>query len=289
MTERVFDFECCGDNLCGIVHKTEITDNIGLLIIVGGPQYRVGSHRQFVLLARMLATHGVCTMRFDYRGMGDSEGQRKNYEEIEEDIKIAIDKFFAEASDISDIILWGLCDAATAAVNYAHKDPRVKGLVLLNPWVRDENTLAKTFIKHYYLKRIQSSEFWKKLLKGDVHIYNSLSSLVRKMISALKQIKQDKRHMVNDPAQKINTCTNLQKKLIDSIDRFKGSILFILSGNDLTAAEFKESMKNNKQWNKLIKRETITIKNIDEANHTFAKQEWRDQVAKWTLQWVKSL
>jgi len=47
----------------------------GVLIVVGGPQYRVGSHRQFVMLARFLADHGVPCMRFDYRGMGDVSGE----------------------------------------------------------------------------------------------------------------------------------------------------------------------------------------------------------------------
>lgn len=46
----------------------------GVVIIVGGPQYRAGSHRQFVLLARALATAGYPVLRFDYSGMGDSDG-----------------------------------------------------------------------------------------------------------------------------------------------------------------------------------------------------------------------
>ena len=42
---------------------------IAVLVVVGGPQYRVGSHRQFVSLARALARQGMTTVRFDYRGM----------------------------------------------------------------------------------------------------------------------------------------------------------------------------------------------------------------------------
>jgi alpha/beta superfamily hydrolase len=49
-----------------------------VLVIVGGPQYRAGSHRQFTLLARSLAEQGFAVLRFDYRGMGDSTGAMRD-------------------------------------------------------------------------------------------------------------------------------------------------------------------------------------------------------------------
>jgi len=52
----------------------------GVLIVVGGPQYRVGSHRQFLLLSRRLAAEGHPVMRFDYRGMGDASGAMRGFE-----------------------------------------------------------------------------------------------------------------------------------------------------------------------------------------------------------------
>jgi len=33
-------------------------------------------------------------MRFDYRGMGDSEGEARTFESVQDDIRIAIDTFF---------------------------------------------------------------------------------------------------------------------------------------------------------------------------------------------------
>ena len=65
-------FSCGGDQLVGMVHPAAA--RLGVVIVVGGPQYRVGSHRQFVLMARDLAREGYPVLRFDYRGMGDSDG-----------------------------------------------------------------------------------------------------------------------------------------------------------------------------------------------------------------------
>ena len=51
--------------------------------MVGGPQYRVGSHRQFTLMARAFAAAGYPVLRFDYRGIGDSEGESRGFERNE--------------------------------------------------------------------------------------------------------------------------------------------------------------------------------------------------------------
>ena len=85
----VFDCEDC--RLIGIVTLPETTAEAGVIIVVGGPQYRAGSHRQFTLVARHLAEQGIASIRFDYRGMGDSEGDMRNFENIDSDIRAAID------------------------------------------------------------------------------------------------------------------------------------------------------------------------------------------------------
>ena len=46
----------CGENrLVGVATIPEKGSDVGVLVLVGGPQYRIGSHRQFALLARALA------------------------------------------------------------------------------------------------------------------------------------------------------------------------------------------------------------------------------------------
>ena len=52
---------------------------LGVIILIGGPQYRAGAHRQFVHLARSLADEGIACLRFDFRGMGDSSGEARTF------------------------------------------------------------------------------------------------------------------------------------------------------------------------------------------------------------------
>ena len=51
-------------------------------------------------------------MRFDYRGMGDSTGDVRPFDDINDDIAAAIDEFFRQVPGLERVVLWGLCDGA---------------------------------------------------------------------------------------------------------------------------------------------------------------------------------
>ena len=188
--EQAVRFRCQSEWLYGILGLPHQPIGArGVLIIVGGPQYRIGSHRQFVLLARYLAGRGIPVMRFDFRGMGDSGGNIRTFEHVEDDLRSAVNFFFDECSFLEDIVIWGLCDAASAALFYAHQDQRVGGLVLLNPWVRTEQGVAKAYLKHYYLKRLFKLDFWKKLAGGQFDPLASVQSLYEFGKSSLRGSK----------------------------------------------------------------------------------------------------
>jgi len=93
---RPVEFSCEGDLLSGILHSGAADARTGVVIVVGGPQTRIGSHRQFLLLANALAAAGHPCLRFDYRGMGDSEGEPRDFEAVDADIRAAVDAFRGE-------------------------------------------------------------------------------------------------------------------------------------------------------------------------------------------------
>ncbi|HEV2678773.1 MAG TPA: hypothetical protein VGV37_29870, partial [Aliidongia sp.] len=69
-SEEILDIPCAGHRLLGILARPRVGNGIGLVILPGGAQTRVGAHRQHVLLARSLAERGIATLRFEGRGMG---------------------------------------------------------------------------------------------------------------------------------------------------------------------------------------------------------------------------
>ncbi len=285
-------FQCHENNLLGIVHQSAKATNLGVLLVVGGPQYRVGSHRQFVLLARMLADHDVPVMRFDYRGMGDSEGEQRSFALIDDDIAAAITAFYQVCPALSGVVIWGLCDAASAALFYAYQDERVLGLVLLNPWVYTEQGAATVYLKHYYLQRLLSPDFWRKLFSLKFDFLKSLSSLLaicRQTIKHTASVESKQCGLDSNPSVLIANNLSLPIRMRECLRRYRNPVLLILSGKDLTADEFRAAVTSDSEWQTLLSEDRVTRHDFMESDHTFSTQAWRDQVAVWTLQWLIGL
>lgn len=285
--EQPVQFECQRDSLSAVLHRGAKLSNRGVLLVVGGPQYRIGSHRQFILLARYLAAEGVPVLRFDYRGMGDSSGPLTGFEGIGEDIRCAIDSFQAALPQIEEVVIWGLCDAATAAAFYAPGDARIKGLALLNPWVRSEQGEAKAYIKHYYIRRLLSRNFWSKVVGGKFDPIGSLKSLAQ-IVSKATATNTNEDEVSRPEPGGCQTDSSLVQRMEVALSRFDGEVMLVLSGNDLTAAEFREAANASPGLQKILKQERYKIEQMEEADHTFSRRVWRDAVASATLKWMKS-
>lgn len=295
--EHAVVFDVHGESLPGIVHHGAPGARCGVLVIVGGPQYRVGSHRQFVLLARRLAAEGVPVFRFDYRGMGDATGAPRDFEAVREDIHAAIEAFTAQSPGLKDVVLWGLCDAASAALDYGWRDARVKGMVLLNPWVRTDEGLARAYLKHYYLKRLSSRQFWQGLASGKVDLRASFASLLDMVARTLKRGSGvgSASGAAGSPAGneqgfargELAPGEPLPVRMAAGWKRFDGRICLILSGDDLTAAEFRDSAEKLPAWRGLLEGASVSRYTLNEANHTFSRREWRASVEEWTLEFLR--
>lgn len=280
MQEIPFFFDCRGSELFGMLAVPERPVRIGVVIVVGGPQYRVGSHRQFALLARDLAGHGFACLRFDYRGMGDSEGPRLDFEQIGEDIRAAIDALMVKVPEVEGIVLWGLCDAAAANAFYAATDPRVVGLALFNPWVRTEEGQAAAVLRHYYAKRLFDSGFWRKLAAGEVELRASAASLWRHLARAIGSRRSGASETLTDRG------LPLPERFAAGLARHAGPVLIVLSGNDAVAAEFRLAAQRGSLGDALA-RTNVEQVDVQEADHTFSSARWRSQAAAISLNWLQ--
>lgn len=277
-TEKAVRFDCGGDALLGIVSEPRQAAAIGVLIVVGGPQYRAGSHRQFVLLARHLASAGHATMRFDVRGMGDSGGAGQTFESLSADIGAAVTALLESCPRVERVVIWGLCDGASAALVYLHEvaDARVAGLCLVNPWVRSEASLARTHMRHYYLQRLLEAGFWSKLLSGKVAF-----GAIREAAASLRLAWLGRR----GPAS-TRVARTYQERMSAAWHAFTGPMLLVLSTKDYVAREFADQVDAGGCWATAWAHARLQRVDIEGADHTFSALPHRRAVEDATVRWL---
>ena len=267
--------------------------SVGLVILVGGPQYRVGSHRQFVLLAWRLAGAGFPVLRFDYRGMGDSMGAPREFEAVQDDIAAAANALQRHCPAVTHIVLFGLCDAASAALMYVDPaarlpDRRIVGLCLLNPWVRSEGTLARTHLKHHYAGRLRQADFWRKLFGGGGFNWRQSA---RDLLDNLRITALSTLAAVGNPVAGRNNARPLpfQQQMANAFQSFQGEVLLILSGQDYTAKEFLDSAASGPHWRGALQRPGLRRLDLPAADHTFSTALWRAEVEQSVVTWMQHL
>ena len=176
---RLLTFACAGAELAASLDGAG--GSTGLLLVTGGSQTRIGSHRMYERLAKALAELGYPCFRYDRRGVGDSGGDDPGFRGSSPDLSAAAAAFRRESVGLKRIIGFGLCDGASALALFA-AEAGLDGLILVNPWLveAEAGEPPPAAIRQHYRQRLLSLEGWKKILSGSVD-YRKLLKGIRKI------------------------------------------------------------------------------------------------------------
>jgi pimeloyl-ACP methyl ester carboxylesterase len=155
-------------------HEPE--DRPVFVILNSGTIHRVGHHRMYVTLARALAGAGYQVLRFDLSGIGDSESRGDGLSPLEgvlADVREVVD-WLVTARRARRIILVGLCSGADHSLVYGISDPRVCGLVLLDPSIPP----TRGYYLRYFLRHLMRPQSWINITVGRGSCWKSLRKLV---------------------------------------------------------------------------------------------------------------
>lgn len=149
-------------------------DRLAVVILNTGIIHRVGHHRMYVTLSRMLAGAGHTVVRFDFCGIGDSPPGKDRMPLLAaclEQIGDVIDSV-ARTHHIGRFVLVGLCSGADHAMLHASNDARVVGIVLMDP------TLPPTlrYYLHYLLQRLPHARHWLSVATGRSGLMRTLAA-----------------------------------------------------------------------------------------------------------------
>jgi len=137
-------------SLLGILHAPSREAAAGrapIALVSAGTVHRIGPHRFYVKLARRLSALGFPVLRVDLSGIGDSPAgddgvenvtyPRGGYEDLDDALTLLAGRFGAPR-----LVVAGLCSGGDFAFQMGARDPRVGGVVILNPRTFCVNDLA---------------------------------------------------------------------------------------------------------------------------------------------------
>ncbi|WP_336977012.1 hydrolase 1, exosortase A system-associated [Altererythrobacter fulvus] len=248
MTRRHLTFTCEGAQLAGTLDDADGT--IGLLIVSGGNETRAGAFSGQAQLAARIAAAGHPVFRFDRRGVGDSEGENGGFRTSAPDSAAALAVFRQAAPQVTRIVGFGNCDAASALM--LARGAGLHAMVLANPWTIESEDASPPpqAIRARYSQKLRNPGEIARLLTGKV----SLGKLLRGIGQAMRPA----------PAP-----TTLAQDIAAGLKAFKGPSTILLAERDRTAQAFAAN------WDAGDPR----IHRCPGASHAFAEAEARDWLA----------
>jgi len=263
-----------GDHEC-------VTQRVGIILLNSGIRQRVGPYRQYVKLARRLCQAGFYALRFDFPGIGDSEGDvqgisksQRQFLDQNDSTTNAIDFLKAETG-INRVGLLGLCGGAYSALRAGAADHRVDFLLLLSLPVEDlgdfsERAVSRAVMRQYLRKTLQ----WRSWLN-----FILLRSNFRSMSRAIVQLSSYHRRG-----------SLIDESLWQAFEGFTGSgkpVLFIFGGGDPLYRAFVVGFGRRLPSLDRIRKQHYEVHVVERSDHVFSQVRWQEKAFDKSIAWLQ--
>lgn len=292
-----------GLRLFGILHSpgSGPPPGLGLILLSPGVKMRVGPQRLYLRVAELFVSMGIPVLRFDFFGLGDSEGAldeellRDVYNHIEvgrfiDDTVDAMD-WMQQKTGISRFILSGLCGGAITGLLAGERDARVAGLFALaiTPVLASRSADPSLYItsgqaaeiSRTYLSKLASPRAWFRLLsfRSDYRlIWRSLTRSFRPRPSAPENAT---------PAVDDNASPLFPPAFFRMIETGR-PMLLVFGASDRLGAEFDEKFVARHRSRLTASADGYTVHRIPYANHVLSFAEWQQEMIDVTKRWLQT-
>jgi len=237
-------------HLVGLVHKTE-RSKLWVVFCHGFMGNKAEVHRMFVKCARCLAEAGITSLRFDFRGCGDSGGESSEFgiSDWISDVGRALD-FIQSNYGAEEFALIGLSFGGGIASTVAERDFRIRYIVLWAPVADFADALCYS---------MGEEEAGRIFAANDVDFYGNV--LGQKFLKEAQSFRP-----------------------IDELKNFSGDVLIIHGAGDGTVPP-----SHGKEYAEKFAKLGCAVEyyQIAQADHTFNNALWERDVVERTCEWLK--
>jgi len=250
-TSPVVFHNSAGDRLFGIYHPAAGLEkkSVSIILLSPGIKARVAPHRMYVRLAEQLSSNGWPVLRFDFSGLGDSEGELTDELHAGVHANIQVGKYVDDTLQALNwmsehgagpggFVLGGLCGGAITGL-LAARDLSFK-------------TDFRMLVKSMLVKQTPSA-------------------------GSVKKAGRDKQHSNRNPL--------FSTAMIEMMER-QQPVCCVFGGNDRLSFEFEEQfLEPNRQVLNGFS-ELLSVHTVEHANHIFGWREWESEMLEYSKAWM---
>ncbi len=262
VAERFVSFESGGKVVRGVLTVPEGEIRRTVLFLGGWSGDRQGPHRLFLLYARHLAGQGTASLRIDYRGRGESDGEHNDagIATMADDAERAVEWLRSEGLLPCGLDVIAICSGCKVAITLATR-VEVRHLDLLSAEAmgslraKGTNAAKTASALQKYFRKLFRRETWRKIFRGEVR-----TDMVGKALAHHETRSADE--------------AKAEDGVLGRFRSYRGTIAFVYGGSDPDAPGARAG------YGRFCRRHSIsaTFDTVPNAGHSYYALDWTDRV-----------
>jgi pimeloyl-ACP methyl ester carboxylesterase len=298
-----------GQTLFGTIHTPSAPrpDAPAVVLMSPGVKMRVGPGRLYVPITELLTSRGHTVLRFDFFGLGDSEGELTETALMDVYSHIEAGRYAADAAAAlqwmrrerghTRFIVGGLCGGAITALYAAQRDPGVEALLsigmtvtMASDAVRPAAYFTTAELVHRrrgYLRRLLQPKSWWRLLTLQSELGVIWLSLYARADRPTRPAPLPEGTALT-PEQLGNINPQFPEAFFEFLGR-GGRALMLFSEKDRLYAEYQDKFVALHESRLQRHATQVTEHLVPGANHVLSQREWQEEMLAETARWLGGL
>jgi len=297
-----------GLQLSGILHlpKTTAVRPVAIMLLSPGVKMRVGPHRLYNKMTERFLCLGFPVLRFDYYGLGDSEGDLPESVLVEVYNTIQTGRFVPDTIDamdwmqrehgVSRFIASGLCGGAISGLLAAERDHRLEALLALGipvsfegseqHWGRYITRGQLKELSHGYVRRLSEPGAWLRFLTFQSDYRVIWRSMRERYTTPTKTTTAAPATAATNDAPPSNLNPQFAPAFFSMLERSR-PMLLLFGGADRWMWEFEEKFESPNATRLAPYRAGYEKHTIDSANHILSDEQWLTEMLDLSEAWLR--
>ena len=263
-----------GETLVGVLHQPAQNARGALLLLHGWSGYRTGPHQMLTRASRHFGARGWASLRFDFAGRGDSEGDAAlaTLATMQSDARVALRQLQTQVQ--GPVVAVGLCSGCEIAVALASDDVAAIALwsapifAALPAQSGQEKKRAANLKK--YARKLLNPQTYLKIARGQVDTAAVSRAMAGGGGAASKNVES------SEPGQ---LPPGFRRAALERWRQFDRPILQIYGDADPIASAAQ-------QWYATASAQPPLVRWVAGANHSFYGLAWEREVFELTGAWL---